>query len=147
MALGSYGLGLGPLGFEPIDSSTVDTVTVPKATLFDLASRSFLVDDDGYTRAMDPVDQEVVLALGIERGAVKASPETGIDLERIRAAKRNQRDAITKDAVRVALSAPLARQDITLGAVSGSFIDGRLYLSVDYTNLRTGARRSARVSA
>ena len=53
--------------------------------LFDGATRTFLMDDNGRYRDIHPVDQKVALTLLLEFGKITSAPDIGNTLRQIRA--------------------------------------------------------------
>lgn len=137
MALGDYAAGEGPCGFDPRVTTDRTAPVVPKAILIDLVTRRTLFDSNGYARAMDPVDQEVALSIGIEKGAITSAPNTGLDVQRILRASDAALLTTATDAVNVAVARPLARGDIRILAVNVERREGRVLILCDYYNVRT----------
>jgi hypothetical protein len=79
-----------------------------------MTTRQTLLDSDGYARSVHPVDQEVALSLGVELGTLSSSPDTGVDINRLRRASSDVLQNVAKDVVNVALSGPLSRRDIQI---------------------------------
>jgi hypothetical protein len=77
MGVGDFGAGQSPAGTDPVLRSPEVFVTFPVATLVDLGLRDHLLDDDGFWREMDPVDQAMQLAYLIRRGTLRSAPEIG----------------------------------------------------------------------
>lgn len=137
---GSFPAGVGLAGADPVaDPSLRSTSTPPAATLFDLTSRSFPVDEQGRLRAIHPVDQGVALALGVGQGGIANVPELGHRLRRIRSGARPSLQREVEDFVRLALRVWLERSDIALLAVvarTHTAVRGRVEIFVTYRNLR-----------
>jgi len=132
-----YGLaGLDPL--NPISPSIFGNQPVP-AIYFDLLTRRFLFDTNGRARGMHPIDQRVLLMLGVELGSIPSSPTVGNRfrkrLSRVAAAKM---DAIALDETKVTLKTLLDAGDIALLSVAtdGKTVPGRVVIAIGYVNLR-----------
>jgi len=138
MAIGDSLAGDGVAGFDPTVTTTNPTATRASAVLIDLQTRTVLLDDNGFTRGMDPVDQEVTISLGFAKGSITSSPDAGIDVDRIRLAPSPALQAIGRDEVLVRCAGPIARGDIEIRNVATTRALGRITLVVDYFNVRTG---------
>lgn len=144
MGLGSYPFGVGPFGRDPAITTARPSGTTPSALLFDVGTKQTLLDANGYAVSIDPIDQEVSLAIGVGRGTLTSSPDTGLDYERLLRASSDTVLAIARDAVNVALAAPLGRGDVRVLDVQAESGGGRVSLVVTYANLRTGQTGNAR---
>lgn len=84
------GAGLTPAAYfdlagEDLSAALSDPrrVTKPVAALFDGATKTFPLDDNGRVEAVHPVDQGVALALLTEYGKMTAAPGSGVKLKTI----------------------------------------------------------------
>lgn len=143
MGAGDYGAGLGGAGFDPVlpASSPITDAAPPLAVYFDLATKTYLSNADGTLKGMHPVDQRVVLALGIEAGSLTGVPSQG---HRFRSRLSRVPPAtiprIALDETRLALKNLLLAKDILLLAVeTDTTVRGRVLIAVTYVNMRDPA--------
>ena len=149
MGAGSTAAGIGPAGFDPTEPAPPQpTFAQPLAARFDLAARGYPLTTDGTGRlqAVHPVDHQVELALGVERGSIPSCPDLGLDRGRIRRARGNNVTAEVNVAVNEALRDLLQRGDIALRSVDVRRTDfGRLYVAVNYVNQRLPTPTNSRL--
>lgn len=118
MGAGSFGAGVGLAGHDPVE--TAEPVVIAAglgAARFDPLTKTYPVADDGEVEQVDAVWQEVAHRLGIPLGALASTPDVGIDLERIRAATREQAQRTVEDVIAVALKPMIERGDVAVARV------------------------------
>lgn len=117
--------------------------SIPKSEfvpLFDLKTRTFQHDENGYLKLVHWVDQAVSFALGISQGDHKSQPTLGNRLRAIKRAGGVTLQADVEDAVRNALSKLVERKDIGVTKMEiATPIRGMIYVAVYYINLRLSA--------
>lgn len=143
-----------PAGFEPAGFGVSTRVPAPHAPApaavkLDLVTRDFVVTGGAYAE-LHPVDQEVLLALGIEQGKLASSPNVGSRLRR----NRHRRvapevlETVVRDDVRLDLAHLIDAGKIELVAVDvDASARGQTKVAVTYRNLVTDASRTVRTSA
>jgi hypothetical protein len=146
MGAGDEEAGSGLAGVDSPVTSLRATGSLATALLFDLSSKSTLVDADGFARVMDPTDQEVLFCLCVQRRSLPSSPDVGMDYDRIARASKATLQRLAEDEVNVALVRPLERGDVRVLEVHVTRSGGRVSLLVDYVNLRTRAPQRAEAS-
>jgi hypothetical protein len=78
MGAGDFGAGDGPAGEDPVAApSPASANTPPAAPYLDLGLRNYLLNADGTTAAMHPVDQAAQWSFAVVRGTHKADPRVG----------------------------------------------------------------------
>ena len=148
MGAGSYAAGTGFAGADPVAPfSAVVTSSTPQAVMFDIGSRTLVQNADGTMKAVHPVDQEVMLCLGVEAGKVSSVPDLGHRIKRIARAGGPSVVANVQDAVKLALANVLKRKDIQINRidVDVTTVRGRIVAAVEYLNLRTKQVQTATV--
>jgi hypothetical protein len=129
--------GTTPAGVESITIPARVTAVLPAAILFDLSTRTFPLNADGTFKAIHPVDQQVALALGIQQGAIGSYTKLGNKLRAIKRGGGPQLISQVQDAVRQAVAAIVARNDILVTEVAVfTPVRGQITLSFTYVNLR-----------
>ena len=86
MTAGEFLAGeMDPAGEDPPAAAPPPRrVTLPRALLFDGATRTYPIDGDGRLIDAHPVDHEVALAVLVELGAITSAPSTGSTLRRVK---------------------------------------------------------------
>lgn len=128
---GAFGAGDGSAGFG-VGSAR----PAPAAMLFDPTTKDLRLNADGTFATVDPVDQEVALALCLRRRSIGSAPDAGSDVRNL--ARQGGRDyqAKVEDIVRRALKLPLARGAIRIVAIGVQTpIRGTTFVQVTYVNL------------
>jgi hypothetical protein len=144
MGAGEFPAGAGLAGSDPVNpaSASIFGRAPARALTFDLLTRRFLFNSDGSATDTHPVDQKVVLALGVELGALLAAPTIGNRLRaRLSRVAPQKIAAIALDEVRVTLKRLLDANDIALLSVDvdGETVRGRVTIAIAYVNLRDPA--------
>lgn len=136
--IGAFGSGLGSAGFDPVLSPSSSNVSnAPVALLFDPATRDFRMGSDGRFVSIDPVDQEVVLALWLRKGSVGSAPESGSDIRNIERQGGPGFVGQVQDMVRNALRAIIERGDINVLKIEIIIPQrGTTFVFVNYVNNR-----------
>lgn len=137
------GAGQFPAGEELAGEDAVPAlsppraVTTPAAILFNGATFTFPFLVSGLLTPLDPVDQQVALALLVRFGTLASVPALGAKFRQIKKIDRTT-PAKVNDMVNETLSDLLARRAITLRSVKVETLraNGRILLAVEYVNLR-----------
>lgn len=141
--LGNFGFGFFKYGLDPVQapSPAPPAYTPPQAVYYDPATRWVLLNPDGSVASMDPVDQEVTLALTNEAGSIPSSPTTGNRYrQRLSRQAQGKKLSIATDETQNALAAPLARGDVVILSVNVVTTGpGRDVVWVNYVNTRNPA--------
>lgn len=131
--------GVGPAGYNPVvPPNAPRDVRPPAALLFDGGTRDFPLDENGFYRAIHPVDQKVALALCVSRGAIAAVPGIGNKLRTIQRVRPDVAVTLVKNYVREALADLIAAKSIQIesdGIAVDASVPGRLLFAVTYLNL------------
>jgi hypothetical protein len=129
--------GVGPAGYNPVvPPNAPRDVRPPAALLFDGGTRDFPLDENGFYRAIHPVDQKVALALCVSRGAIAAVPGIGNKLRTIQRVRRDVAITLVNNYVREALADLIAAKSIQVDKIEvDPDVPGRLLFAVTYLNL------------
>lgn len=131
---GSFLAGVEDPG--PTDRSF--TQLTPTGTYFDPSTHAYRFDELGRVAGLHPVDHQVAIQIGIERGALPAAPEVGNAIRyNLGRAGKQQRQAAAEQAVRDAFSSLLSNDDISLDEVTVDSPQPNM-VTIRYTNLRLG---------
>jgi len=142
MGAGLYPAGVGGAGFDPPKSYSQRTiVTVAQMPKFDIGTRRIVLDASGNAVTVHPVDHQVAIALGIVQRSLSSAAATGLQVSRVRAARRENAADIVQDMVRVSLAALLKAKDIALDSVVTEWRNGSVAFEVTYRNLRLPTSR------
>lgn len=146
MGAGQFPAGLGPAGEDPVaQASRASNNSPPNAAYLDLKARNLLLNADGSTASMHPVDQAAQWSFLIRRGTLQADPRVGhtfFDAPALTgAAKLNDLRLRARDAF--PFSRLIANRDV-------EFIDiqladpkkGETGIGVFYRNLRLDATKT-----
>lgn len=148
MPLGSYPLGVGPLGFDPAAPASPSGLRQPLAPLLDPRTHDAVTLESGLLLGVHPVDQAVALAFGIERGTLASAPAQGHSLRELEHLQ-NDLEAQVRQRIDQALSVLISRGDISLESVVTTRIEGGFVVDVTYRNLRLlpAAKRDVRLQS
>lgn len=135
MPLGSYPLGVGPLGFDPTAPASPSGLRQPLAPLLHPGTHDAVTLDNKLLLGVHPVDQAVALALGVERGTIASAPSQGHSLRELEHLQ-NDLEAQVRQRIDQALSVLISRGDIALDSVVTTRIEGGFVVDVSYRNLR-----------
>ena len=117
---------------------------MPHGVWYDPTTRDFGVTGSAYD-ASDPVDQQVELALTIERGALKSAPEVGARFRQIKRLDPATIQNTCADMANEALADLLTAKKIKVLDVYAAIVNRQLRIVVTYQNLTTGAVRPVSV--
>lgn len=137
MPAGSFGAGTGLAGFDPVEPlSETPFSRPPNALLFDPNTRDFRLGADGRFVSVDPVDQEVALALWIRQNSLGSVPGAGSRLRSIARAGGPSLISETQDIVRQALKRLTDRKAIQIDQIDVTTpVRGKILVIVTYENL------------
>lgn len=112
--------------------------TPPAAIKYDLGSRSYPFDDDGYLIEVHPVDAIVNFKLGVRQGNLAGDKALGNALQEIRYIGGPRLEAEVRDAISLALAEQLQKKDIEIQKleIEPNAQTGALFVRIHYVNLR-----------
>lgn len=140
MGAGTFPAGQGGAGLDPLP--TFPQPLTPRATAalyFDGATADFPLDANGYYLGIDPIDQEVALALLIRLGTLSSVPELGAAFRTIRKITP-QTVAIATDMANTALADLVSAKQIEIVNIDVQTRPrptGAVLIAVAYKNLTT----------
>lgn len=141
MGFGSDALGAGPLGVDIPGSTAARVAKRPAALQFDGETLDFVADGDNFAAA-HPVDAKFFNRLRIAGGTIRSAPGLGQGITTLVYIDSLTIDDFLRDQVRLASEDMIADGDIVVhNVLRDTSTRGRVMLSVDYTNLRTGKRQ------
>lgn len=112
-------------------------VSLPRALLFDGATRTYLSDVEGRLLDVHPVDHEVALAILVELGTITSAPSTGSTLRKVKHLGGPTLRTEVAERVRTAVSRALKARDILeLGLTVETPSPWALFVRFEYVNLR-----------
>jgi len=142
MGAGAFPAGVGPAGADPLPvpfgATPPRNRTPPAALLFDGASQDFLLDPaTGLYREINPVDQQVALALLVNLGSITSAPEVGAPFRsilRITPSTKTEATRMAQDAL-----ADLVQQQLiqVVTVEVDVYFEGGFAVAVQYRNLVT----------
>lgn len=135
MALGSYPLGVGPLGFDPVADPSDPSDRQLLAPLIDPGTHDAVLLEGGSLLGVHPVDQAVSLAFGVRRGTLGSAPSQGHTLREIEYGGAGLSTRV-RLAVEQALAVLINRGDVALVAVEVQAMGGGFAVEITYRNLR-----------
>lgn len=110
---------------------------LPRALLFDGATRTYLMDGDGRFLDVHPVDHEVALAVLVELGTIASSPATGSTLRRVKYLGGPTLKTEVAERLRTAVARPLQGGDIQeLSITVETTTPWALFVRFEYVNKR-----------
>lgn len=142
---GSSPAGATPAGLDVVVQAPTQRAPAPAALRLDLGTRDFVVIDGAYAE-LHPVDQEVLLALGIEKGKLASTPDVGNRIRRNRRVAPAILETVVRNDVRLDLAHLLDAGKIELLAVDvDTSVRGQTKVAITYRNLRLNPGAPARV--
>lgn len=146
MGIGNdYPAGQGIAGGPNLTARDRNAPPAPTAARFDPATKTFPFNDAGQLIQEHPVDQKMMLACTVVKGRIKSAPTLGNGLPARRRVNPQQLPHVARDEMEQATDFMVRNGDVQLLAVTAtSSVAGRVEVEVDYVNLRTGQRQTAR---
>jgi hypothetical protein len=146
MGFGSDPLGAGPFGVDLPGSTVARVAARPAALQFDGEKLDFVADGSNFAAA-HPVDAKFFNRLRIAGGTILSAPNLGQGITSLVYIDPLTIDDFVRDQVRLVSEDMIANGDIIVHNVQlDTSTRGRVMMSADYTNLRTGKRQLATVS-
>lgn len=146
MSAGESEAGFGDDAGEPqlLANSRPRDVRLPRAALFDGATRTFLYDDAGRLKDLHPVDQKVALALLRAYGVMAATPDEGNKVKRITHVGGNDFETQVREYMRQAVAQLVTDGDVRELSIPVTITRrGAFQVDYNYVNLRDVRRASA----
>jgi hypothetical protein len=136
---GGFPAGFGPAGLDPLPSSVPPrTITPPAALWFDGASQDYLYDPaTGLYLELNPIDQQVALALCLNLGSIASASGAGAGFRSIQRITRSTKTEVERDANDALLSL-VQRRVIQIDSIAVDlYVLGGFAVAVTYENLTT----------
>lgn len=143
MGFGESPLGLAPLGLE--DPVTTDALVVsqPAALRFDGSTLDYVQDSSGRLVGEHPIDAKYFHRLRIASGTIRSAPGTGQGVSNLKWIDPLTIESFVRDEVNLVSDDMIAAGEIELHEITVDLaVRSRVVFAVDYTNLRTGGRRT-----
>lgn len=145
MGMGGYPLGSTLCGMDGQVSTGYVRATPPAALAFDGITKDFVLDESGRYVAVHPTDAKMFMVCRTLAGSIKSAPNTGHGLGALKFLDRRTIQREVDDQIRLATKSMTELGEVRLlGNVVETNRFGRLSIVVNYVNLLTSKRTSAR---
>lgn len=142
MGFGTDPLGDAPAGFDLPEVTPERVAVYADALEFNGETLDFVADGDNFAAA-HPVDARFFNKLRIAGGTIRSAPGLGQGITSLEYVDPLTIDDFLRDQVKLASDDMISAGDVAVhNVLRDTRSKGRVMLSVDYTNLRTGKRQT-----